>query len=351
MRGATSWIAALLVGWAGPACQLLLGGDPVQCTRDEDCPPHDPPLECVDGLCLEGEPIDVTTGDVGTEESTTGPALACEVGTECVPSVPAGWSGPVIAVRTENKPAECPAIAPMQVVTGHAGLTQTDAVCECECDETDRGCDVTLYGSLGACMQGSLQAPLHQDVCASIPSGFLPPTSEALFPAEIDVCTPIESQHVDPARWSEHVRLCATPPVSCDEGLCMPIPDPLTGAATCVWREGEHACEDPGYPSKFVFHREMIDTRGCTPCSCGDPVSCRLTFHVDGACAADPLYETLLDEEQCVPLGEILDGMWLLGVGGLVTPAETSPGSCVMTPGEPTGQATEVGTFTVCCRP
>jgi hypothetical protein len=332
--------AGLFIVSATPACGLVVGGDAGQCSRDEDCPAIDMPLVCIDGLCLAGE-ADETS-------STSGADDPCGAAAECVPTAPPGWYGPVIAIATETAPAACPSSAPMAVTIGHAGLIADEATCACDCDATNVGCDVTVFGSVGKCTE-DFATNLMEDTCATIPLGLLPPSGQAVFPAMFDGCIPLAEEEVPPLQWSEHVQTCEASPVACGDGTCMPIPDPLTGASTCIWDDGERDCPEADYTSKFVFHRGVTDTRDCVPCSCGEPSSCRISIYESSMCMDEPAFETLLDEPQCIPFADIIPAP-MAAVGLVVSAITPSMGACVPTGGTATGAATEVDTFTVCCR-
>ncbi len=325
-----------------PACGLVVGPGGNQCTRDEDCPANDTPLVCVEGLCVAGE-----TGDSATSSDDGDPS--CGSGNECVPMAPPGWYGPVLAIATETEPATCPSSAPTTVATGYAGLSADEPTCVCECEATNVGCDITVFGSVGECTE-DFPTSLMEDMCTPVALGFLPPTGQGVFPAMFDGCIPTVDEQVPPPVWSEHLRTCEAPSVACGDGTCMPIPNPLNGGSTCIWDDGERDCPEGEYSTKFVFHRGVADTRECTPCTCGDPSSCRLSVHQDSACMDEPAFETLLDEPQCIPFAELVPPP-ITTVGLVVTAVTPSMGACAAAGGEPTGAATGVDAFTVCCRP
>jgi hypothetical protein len=324
-----------------PACQLVVSDHLGQCTRDEDCPTSVPNLVCVDALCVEHD--GGSTSEVGSE--STGIDATCEPTTECAPTAPAGWRGPVIAIARQREPAACPDSAPTVVATGHAGLQADAAVCTCNCTPTEMGCGVTISTGFGGCAK-HFSASVEEDVCE--PFYLVPFSTEAVLPAKFDGCVREFSEEIPAREWESHVRLCTASAAECGGGLCMPIPDPLSGEATCVWLEGDHSCPDPAYAERFVFHGGASDDRRCTECTCGERSRCKLQIHADSACGDDP-YEIYLDEPQCVPLSDF-GTSGDANLGAFVSRVQTSTGPCERVGGIPTGEAREVDTFTVCCR-
>lgn len=139
----------------------------------------------------------------------------------------------------------------------------------------------------------------------------------------------------------------------CELGqLCAPLPPP--GFMLCQFFRGEdpgYECP-PGHEGPFVFHDTRSDTRGCTPCQCGEPqgadCSAVVSLFSDGACSdflASYTLTTAMDGG-CVdlPPGAALGSkLGLLAVDKL--------GSCAPSGGEPSGAVELSGPLTLCCEP
>lgn len=342
IRRAAAW---LLAGAGASGCQYVLGEIADQCTRDEDCPASIEGLACVDGLCVEVEVATTTTGEAssGTTDAE------CSPDGECLPAAPMGWSGPVLAVFSQSDPGPCPDVAPASLRIGHAGLQAPDPVCGCACPpiNADMDCGVTIFG--GQECAKTLPWVLPEDTCKGIPLYVLLPMSEAVFPAGFDACTPQPTVEAPPVSWDDHVRLCETAQVECDAGVCVPGPTASDGAPRCIWREGDSVCPDPSYPLRYVFHEDVIDERGCTPCTCGEQAACRIEIFPDGPCEEDVVWETPLTEALCLPITDIVPTQ-LATIGAIASRIPRGPGVCEPSLPVPTGEAQPSGTFTLCCR-
>jgi hypothetical protein len=121
--------------------------------------------------------------------------------------------------------------------------------------------------------------------------------------------------------------------------VCVPSPAPY---AMCVRQAGVIACP-AGYPAQHVVGTDVIDGRGCTPCTCGfDAGSCAgtATFYTGAMCNASN--QTVNVDGGCQAVSN--------QTFKTVTYAATQvAASCTPSTTQPTGDASLDNVATVCC--
>lgn len=304
-----------------------------------------------------------TTSNAGTADGGTddGPGATgddgplCPGTRECVPQAPEGWSGPgamTEALSHEPRP-ECPANFPEPLVEANSGLPTAPAACECDCMPSENAecateAQLTAYSSAD-CAGSATVINVQANACLG--AGNIAGGSSYRLP-EIDVvsgtCAPIDIVDTPAAVFDSAVTICGgaqLDPNGCgNTELC--APKPSNGAQVCIWREGEDECPE-SYPNGTMLYRDLEDTRGCEPCSCGTAqgscedahvrISQRLTSNL---CAA-LLMEVPADGSCTGTLAAEPDGA-LLGLG-------TPTASCPPSEGVATGEVAGVDPITVCC--
>jgi hypothetical protein len=160
-----------------------------------------------------------------------------------------------------------------------------------------------------------------------------------------------------PPSWGLVAQQCIVEPVprlDCDTGQAC-APSLSEGFRLCLYMKGDRPevpCPAPDYPERFVVYAAPVqDTRGCSPCTCGEPEGADCAAYVsiftDSACGAPVGAATpTLDDPACVdiPSGSALGSK----SASLVV---DKPGTCAPSGGEFVGDVTPVGPMTLCCTP
>ena len=312
---------------------------------DDDDDDDDDDSESTGGDDDDDDDDDDATGD-------TGEPVSCAMGSTCM-AIPAGFIGP-IAVDTTGGGAALPACGGeygSDAFVGYQGLTAGAAQCTCDCaDPTDLECPAATlnqYPDNGVNCAILIPDNVHNMApgCNDLP--FYDDVRFRLNMPDLDLtgvtCDPSFSETVPEAQWATQLGACepAAELETCDAGTC--VPD-LPGAAQqlCVWAPGDVECSGDVFTEREVIYDDVVDTRGCSECSCGD---------AEGSCDAEV---TLRAGEGC----------------SAGSPGGGGPGQCfaVETPvrsgeldvtgpdvgcdsqgGTPQGQATPSGATTVCC--
>jgi hypothetical protein len=172
-------------------------------------------------------------------------------------------------------------------------------------------------------------------------------------------CLPIEPVNVQPPpTWKTFVRACVVNPLlqACGPptaiGACAPQP-PGPAFKVCTLRPGEPTdldCPD-GYPEKFVAYKDFIDSRTCSPCTCGTPMGSTCTGSIaifqDGACTMPLVASASIDAKgsKCLDLSS---GAALLSKSASPPPTFTA-GACVAEGATPETNAVPHFAEVICC--
>ncbi|XXY47541.1 hypothetical protein WME91_46810 [Sorangium sp. So ce269] len=340
--------------------------------------------------CWAFEPYDCAeyvTCDVINDDGTSNGACFGK----CVPLAPWGfaeepelvWIGP-----EQLRPLACAGVLPGAPIdlsdswTGHAD--PPDALqcpaCTCSAPACELPAGITT-SSLALCQEGpgGIETPFNappgwDGACVS--PGRLPAErfgSYTIPPATERPCAPVpvdtpRAEEPQPRALGDLVAVACTGFVEkhlCDrEPLCMQYQQhPPPGFRHCVVKSApsdtatSEPCLPPAppggaprYSDRFVFHRDVIDNRSCSPCTCAPvtPSTCeaRVSTYEDAACVQPITTQTVDGEGACVvppsamTLGS-LSAEWLVN----------SPGSCAPDGGALTGLPPSRELMTVCCLP
>lgn len=62
--------------------------------------------------------------------------------------------------------------------------------------------------------------------------------------------------------------------------MCLPTPAAPFQTGVCVYKAGDNECPTL-FPTKHVYYDKFEDTRGCSDCSCGNPLGGACTATID----------------------------------------------------------------------
>jgi len=236
-----------------------------------------------------------TLDDLGAGSTGDG----CAAGSACVPTAPAGWSGPFWIYDGDRTqlPSSCPSATPQVVVRGNAGLVDGSATC------TSPGCDASMTGS---CSENVHVSTLDQALpCGSLLTTFKITDDGGCFPTltqagknyfvqfngapDATTCD-ISSDPVDGSAsltWTGAMIGCGDPaPASCGSGqVCLVSPPLPFESKPCVYKAGATSCPGAPYssqrsPALYAGATASCDTSGC---SCNVNVECGNTVDWVGA--------------------------------------------------------------------
>ena len=125
--------------------------------------------------------------------------------------------------------------------------------------------------------------------------------------------------------------------------MCLPAPDP-TLKWPCVYQSGDQECPET-YASKTILHLDVIDTRGCSDCTCATPTG--------GTCEGSvSLYPTSC-EVNGVTTSMAPTCTLDLSNGfayAKYVPGQQTPGTCTAAGGAPEGTLMPANPVTLCCQ-
>jgi hypothetical protein len=320
------------------------------------------------------------SGGSGSEGGAGG-SMSAVCGGQCVPKEPVGWFPPALLwFGPADQVPDCPASAPRVGFEGRAELSVDAFQCDsCACDPPEVSCELPVDWSAAdaLCPAGpeaqrtSFAAPGGWDgACTTentIPAGQACPggpcTQSLDIPAPRVLSGPCAPRTValpgtpqDEPSWKTAARACvgtASPQCTDPALTCVPAPPeveaPLQPFLTCIFRDGEQECPE-GYPDQHVFYTGLDDTRGCTPCSCGEPAgaSCTVLASAFSDAACSTLVVAALVRSDNPSCQGIVEGTALGSKSATVV--NTVPGTCVPAGGEAIGGVAPTGAGTFCCR-
>jgi hypothetical protein len=119
---------------------------------------------------------------------------------------------------------------------------------------------------------------------------------------------------------------------------------------TCTFHEGERLCPEE-YPSRFVFHGGVEDSRTCSECTCGAPegASCTVLAGAFSDSACNTVVNQSMISSSMQFCASVVGGSGLRSKSAVVV--DVDPGSCPAFGGEAVGEAIPVEPATFCCRP
>jgi hypothetical protein len=284
----------------------------------------------------------------------------CPTGLACAPPVPpGGWQGPIALELGTGTALACPP-ATNVVFDGGSGLVAPGATCStCSCSAAaSPTCTVSVSvfaQSDAGCAAWSAPCATGNPVstCAALSGSCLGGAGYALATAagSSGPCgASAPSATVPPTSWSATAVGCApASPISCGPGTCLP-----SGPRFCVYMDGANvACPPAGYVTQNVYYRDVADTRGCSPCVCGQPSTTCTGGDVEvtslSACGIAQVKIPVGGGCTTIPVGSPAGGKYYTEmVQGTSTVAS---GTCPASGGQPAGAAAGASPITVCCAP
>lgn len=269
-----------------------------------------------------------------------------------MPDAPAAWNGPVVLYDGDPaiKPAACPGEHPLKSYEGFRDLNPTPAICSaCSCSAPPVSCTpmpLELDGTACGSQKGfATQPPAGQCGSVSLPGGANSVKADAPI-ASAGACTPAGgAATLPPPNWTAAALACAGGGLGAgcgNKSSCAAKSAAPFGASLCIYRVGDLACP-AGFGDKHVYVNNVIDSRGCTPCTCGGgTATCAVTTTVfsDGACATS--IATVPNDGSCVAAA----------AAGSIQVQITKSGSCPADGGQPNGSLQAgIPPTTVCCVP
>lgn len=260
----------------------------------------------------------------------------------CVPTAPAGWSGPyaVFAASPDTLP-DCP--DGLELVSDqYRDLRYSPSTCSaCSCgNPTGLSCVATAALSATDCASLTTTESLTGS-CTTHGLGATLAAVQVSFDAN-GSCGPgtQPTPGKDTPSWASGYRICKSKapaaPAGCASGeVCAPS---AAGAEACVISAGDTACP-AAFPDRRLVYASQDDSRGCSACSCSFSGGCSGTvrgysdaacgsqvFSVSAGCSATPNAQTLSMTTSS------LDGSCVAGAStpnGCVLPATPTTMCCV----------------------
>lgn len=339
------------------------------CAAPGDCAPG---FVCgAGGLCVR-PPEDCMNGvdDDGDGQADCADTDCQTAGFMCVPTVPAGFAGPVELFEgaVADMP-KCDGPYPVESFTGWGSLACPFSCSNCLCGspkEVACGNPGISFDDIGGTCRALTTRPvtLTPGECYSLPD-----TSYTMFAtwegkASGGKCESTGGGQITrlPASWNA-ARVCGgqiTGGGGCAAGsMCWPAPQKGFQAQACVVGGGNLTCPASGYTNKrdYFDSQDFSDTRLCSGCGCATPtgVSCHaeVTLYAAGLIGKEPLACSSLNPEIVkVPTECVREPFNIGSVRASIPATPFSGGSCAGTGGERTGACTPTGRqATVCCTP
>ncbi len=170
-------------------------------------------------------------------------------------------------------------------------------------------------------------------------------------------CAPTIDESITGASWASSSRVCdvdVSTLTQCDfDGVCAEAPGPVSAHGVCVWREGDHSCEELGpFEEKELRWTGFDDTRSCSDCSCDAPAGeCAgvIWLYEEAACASP--HDLMPTDGVCFQSDIAVQSTRVRTSGAACGGACQVVASATCTPlgGEPVGSAEPTGVHTFCC--
>lgn len=264
---------------------------------------------------------------------------ACGAGAICVPRPQGGKLGDFAAMG-----GCAPGIAGLELYQGLSAAADCQG---CSCVFDSAGCDAGIYGFGAKTCPGFDFATQLYNVfdtsCQPLPGD---PRVHYYSIRGLAMCTPQGSPTLAPATWSAQAAFCPAERVGggCGESAACVPPE---AAPRCVLLEGENQACPPGYTedTNGAWYEGFDDQRECTPCQCGFGIGActgaRIEVYSGAACTGTAA--TLSNGEEGNNCGLAFAPMSARIIG---SPDVNSCDAQTF----PTGELTELGPHTVCCR-
>jgi hypothetical protein len=299
----------------------------------------------------ESAPDPTSDASTATSMDTTGEA-ACPIGTHvCVPAVPEGWMGPVSIAEgpTSERDAGCIDAYATDETVAYDDLDAPEAVCTCLCgDPVGSSCDIELVVDNNAgCGSPSDDWVITPNVCLESVAGSPGSYWQATATPPDGTCAEMPSDELPEAEFETRVRLCSAsedgPGVCDDSGVCSPIPVAPFAEELCVYADGELECPE-GYEQQRILYRDIMDTRGCSTCTCGVEGECTGSVYLFGSSACnDDLIGSVSLNGSCLQYN-------LGATAGELSGTFEVESTCEPSGGVAEGEARGADPVTLCCR-
>ena len=280
-------------------------------------------------------------GGPGSQSSVaSGSAETCPAAHICAVPPAEGWIGPLVAAGGMPAP-DCPADYPERALDVTDKVSAAPAKCTCSCGAPTINC-----GPLGVVWRQGCGAPVAKDVVMA-PKTCTPLTAKqaaasAVFDSTVATpCAPKPTIDMSPPIPESGARLCggAISHQGC-AGSLLCLAKPIAPfSSVCVVRSGNEPCP-PGYLNKTIRYATIKDTRGCSPCQCGEPtgVACNTTFATFSDAACTMSKQAGMTGTACVA-----------AFGAIIYDPPVSTGSCAASSVTPKGSVELADPYTVCC--
>ena len=288
---------------------------------------------------------------------------------------PPSWDGPLLVwMGDEANAPPCPALTVNEGFTVRRPPAGQPCATDCTCAPPTGSCaePATLIAAAASCNDDGpgithtsfFPPPGWDGTCTAVNAispgkdcGGVPCVqSVAIGPLTVNEigCLPIETPSVQPPPWGTFAHACFPPLFTrcAANGVCAPSA-PGPEFKQCIVQEGNPAvlhCP-PIYPNKSVFYQNFVDTRFCTPCTCGtsETSTCvgSIGLFSDAACGA-PLVGPIISVDATGPACvDIKPAGSALGSKSASVPTYT-PGKCPVTGGLK-GEISADLTWVICC--
>ncbi len=255
------------------------------CDEATPCPTG---LECVDSACAE---ID------GPDASPSCPTATHQ----CVPNVPADWSGPMLSAELGNGEAFAACAAEEGAFVG-GGSFEAAGECECSCTtaETVSCTEATMEAvggssigcSFALCKGGCLTQSLQPGLCSPATVGILGENNVRMTPGALTggSCVEGSGSATPAAEFQELLAMCPGEITDGDCGetaACAALAPEGFAQSSCIYQVGNHECPaESGYTERTVSFASLADERSCDSCECELPSAGTSCGGVVNSCSA-----------------------------------------------------------------
>jgi hypothetical protein len=229
-------------------------------------------------------PADGSSSGAGAKGGFDGAvAEAGCAGYVCVPSVPAGWSGPFQVKAAQMASAGTCPNPNLAYFEGHQAVSTEHLNCgACTCIQTPiLGCKRDVVAWSGSDCTGTSVTGSVTDVCGTLSLSSPQTVSSVSFgaaqpmgtPSCAPPTTPTAPPLNQPAIWQDDAIGCAASaprdgPTGCAGGAaCVQLLQAPFSADLCIAQIGDNACP-AAFPSKTRYYTSAADSRACGPCAC-----------------------------------------------------------------------------------
>jgi hypothetical protein len=280
-----------------------------------------------------------------------------DAGYSCFPGAPEGWFGPIVLYKGAlGDDPPCPGEYPDFFAAGSYGIMWAKANCTaCSCSNVNLSCNYSAfegYSDVECITPGifSAEPPMH-NTCKPAQIQGLQAFSAKSPTVSVTGCQPSGGAVMrPPITWEGSARICGGGAAGkCAAGTCRPPIAAPFGGTLCIYKDSFGTC-----PAPFTVETEIknpddvIDTRGCTACTCTSPndFSCSVTFDLySTADCSDPAPAFSFDaDDGCY------DEMNGVAASGFETTVGYS-GTCSSAGGVANGGVGAPDDVTVCCMP